>query len=79
MMVMTESYNPCALVESPKAFRTFLRCEMSRVTIMRVRRTLSATEIEKYGMPMLAAKEFHMLLGCEVLYTSIMPTAAWVT
>jgi hypothetical protein len=44
------------------AARMFLLCRTSRMTIMRVRRTLSETEIEKYGRPKLMATEFQMLL-----------------
>ena len=34
----------------PMAVRTPLACRISRMTIMRVRRTLSESETEKYGM-----------------------------
>lgn len=66
-MVITDLYSPVLLFGSPMAFRIFLRWRRTLATIMSVRRTLSDTEIEKYGMPMLAAREFHMLTGCEVL------------
>ena len=65
-MVVTALYNPVALSEYPKAFRRFLPCQTSRVTIMSVRRTLRASESELYGIPVLAARESLMLPGCEV-------------
>ena len=60
-------YNPVIPAGAPMAVRTFLLCRTSRETIMTVRRTLSPTEIEKYGMPKLMAMLFQILLsGCEV-------------
>ena len=60
-------YNPLIPTGAPMAERMFLLCRASRMTIIRVRRTLSEIEIEKYGRPKLMAIEFQMLLlGCEV-------------
>ena len=42
-------YNP-PLSVPPMTVRTFLAYRMSLMTIMRVRRTLSESEIEKYGI-----------------------------
>lgn len=62
------------------AVRMFLPCKTRRVTIMSVRRTLSETEIEKYGRPKLIAIEFQMLLfGCEVWYMNMIPIATLTT
>ena len=53
-MVATVLYNLLVPVEYPKAARMFLSCRTSRMTIMRVRRTLSETETERYGRVKLA-------------------------
>ena len=47
-IVTTAVYSPIAPPEAPMTFRTFLRCMMSRVTIMSVRRMLRERQIEKY-------------------------------
>ena len=44
-IVMTALYNPPIPVV-PRAVRVFLACTMNRLMIMRVRRTLSESEIE---------------------------------
>ena len=49
-MVTTVLHNP-PIPAIPKALRVFLVCKMSRMTIMRVRRTLSESETEKYARP----------------------------
>ena len=48
-MVTMAVHNP-PLPIPPMAVRTPLACRVSRMTIIRVRRTLSESEIEKYGM-----------------------------
>ena len=48
-MVLTALHNP-PLPVSPIAVRKFLACRVSRMTVIRVRRTLSESEIERYGM-----------------------------
>ena len=48
--MMIALHNPPTPVV-PVAVRTSLACRTSRTTIMRVRRTLSETEIERYGRP----------------------------
>ena len=50
-MVAMALYNPLIPAAEPAATRTFLLCRMSRMTIIRVRRTLSETEIERYRRP----------------------------
>ena len=50
-MVEIVLYNLLVPVRDPVAVRTFLPCRMSRMTIIRVRRTLSETEIERYATP----------------------------
>ena len=50
------------LAEAPMVVRVFLLCRMSRVTIMRVRRTLSETEIERDGILGLDTAEPRTLL-----------------
>ena len=49
-MVTMAAHNP-PIPAIPMAVRVFLACRMSRMTIMKVRRILSAIEIEKYGRP----------------------------
>ena len=49
-MVTMTLYNPLIPL-FPVEVRTFLVWRMSRMTIMRVRRTLSDSAIEKYGSP----------------------------
>ena len=49
-MVTMTLYNPLIPL-SPVEVRMFLVWRMSRMTIMRVRRTLSDSAIEKYGRP----------------------------
>ena len=49
-MVTITLYNPLFPV-SPMEVRMSLECRTSRTVIMRVRRTLSDSEIEKYGRP----------------------------
>jgi len=49
-IVMVALYNPI-LPAAPLVERMFLLCSTRRVTIMTVRRTLSETEIERYGRP----------------------------
>ena len=49
-MVTMASHNPLVPVV-PMAMRRFLVCRMSRMMIMRVRRMLSDTEIDRYGRP----------------------------
>jgi len=44
-------HNPLIPTKDPVAVRKFLACRASRMTIIRVRRTLSETEIERYGIP----------------------------
>ena len=41
-------YSPSELSETPMALRRFLRCRISRVTIMSVRMMLSERETKKY-------------------------------
>ena len=48
-MVMIVLYNLLIPVGDPTAARMYLSCRTSRMTIMRVRRTLSETEIERFG------------------------------
>jgi len=48
-MVEIVLYNLPIPASGPVAVRTFLACRMSRMTIIRVRRTLSETEIERYA------------------------------
>ena len=48
-MVAIVLYNPLILPEDPVAARKFFPCRTSRTTIMRVRITLSESEIERYG------------------------------
>ena len=48
-MVAMVLYNPAIPARDPVVARMFLPCSTSRVTIMRVRRTLSETEIERCG------------------------------
>jgi len=50
-MVETVLYNPVIPAADPVAARMFLPCRASRMTIIKVRRILSETEIERYGMP----------------------------
>ena len=50
-VVETVLYNPVIPAADPVAARMFLPCRTSRTTIIRVRRTLSETEIERYGIP----------------------------
>ena len=50
-MVAMVLYNPLIPAEDPVAARTFLPCRTSRMTIMRVRRTLSEPDNERYGRP----------------------------
>ena len=46
------------------------------MTIIRVRRTLSAIEIEKYGRPKFTAAAFQkVLFGCEVRNVRVIPIA----
>jgi len=52
-MVEIVLYNPLIPIRDPVTVRMFLPCRMSRMTIIRVRRTLSETEIEMYGIPKL--------------------------
>ena len=47
-MVETVLYHPLIPARYPVAVRMVLPCRTSRVTIIRVRRTLSETEIERY-------------------------------
>ena len=49
-MVTMTLYNPLVPL-FPMEVRMFPVCKMSRTTIMRVRRTLSDSAIEKYGRP----------------------------
>jgi hypothetical protein len=63
-MVMMALYNPLAVSEAPKALRRFLLCRISLTTIIRVRSKLSATEIEKDGIPAVGLET--KLLGCDV-------------
>ena len=79
-MVTMALYSPATPAGAPMAVRMFLLCRTRRVTIIRVRRTLSETEIEKYGRPKLIAIEFQMLLfGCEVWYMNVIPIAVLTT
>ena len=48
-MVAMVLYNPPIPTRDPVTARMFLPCRMIRVTIMRVRRVLSETEIERCG------------------------------
>jgi len=50
-MVETALYSPLIPAADPVAARMFLPCRASRTTIIRVRRMLSETEIERYGTP----------------------------
>ena len=50
-MVIMVLYNPLIPPDIPKVVQTSLQCRRSRIMIIRVRRMLSATEIEKYGTP----------------------------
>ena len=74
-MVTIALYDLLLPAVAPMALRIFLICRISRTTMMSVRRTLSETEIEKYGTPNLNIEEgFRMPLpGCAVLYMSRMP------
>ena len=62
-MVTISLYNLLGLARGPMASRMLLLCRTSRATMMSVRRTLSETEIEKYGRPRFALKEYHRLVG----------------
>ena len=65
-IVIMTLYNSPIPPGLPMAARMFLQCRRSRMTIMRVRRTLSETEVEKYGRPMFMEIGVQMLLsGCE--------------
>ena len=46
-IVAIDLYNPVTPAENPIAARTFLTCRESRTTIMRVRRRLRESEIER--------------------------------
>ena len=48
-MVATVLYNPLSPLEDPVAVRTFLPRRMSPTAIIRVRRTLSESEIENHA------------------------------
>ena len=72
-MVTMALHNP-PLPDSPMAVRTFLVCRMSRMTIVRVRMTLSDSEIEMYGMV-----DHSLPVGCEDWYMYMMPVARSVT
>ena len=48
-MVTMALHNP-PVPAPPMAVRMFLVCRTSRITIIRVRRMLSGSEIEKYGI-----------------------------
>jgi hypothetical protein len=50
-IVMTALYIPPAPAEVPMAFRMFLWCIPSRMTIMSMRRRLSEREIDQNAMP----------------------------
>ena len=56
----------------PVAAWMFLPCRMSKTTIMRVRRTLSETEITKYGKPKKVATGVWGLFHPQACPTSIM-------
>jgi len=50
-MMDTVLHNPLIPTADPVTARICLPCRISRMTIIRVRRTLSETEIERYGIP----------------------------
>jgi len=61
-MVTVVLYHPPTPSWDPMALRTFLLCRTSRPTIIRVRRTLSEIEIERYGTAKLKVTEFQILV-----------------
>jgi len=79
-MVTVVLYHPPTPSGHPMATRMFLLCRASRPTIMRVRRTLSDIEIERYGIPKLKATEFQVLVpGREVREMSVIIPIAMST
>ena len=72
-MVAIVLYNPLIPAGDPVAARTLLPCRMSRPTIMRVRITLSESEIEMYGIP------GQMCLDAKIGYTDSIPIAVLPT
>ena len=67
------------LASTPMAFLVFLLCRMSRTAIMSVRRILSETKIERYGIPTLAPNECAKLFACEALQVYAIPIARKIT
>jgi len=49
-MVAMALYNPSIPAGDPETARTFLPCNASRMTIIKVRRTLSEIEIATHGI-----------------------------
>ena len=80
-MVTIALYNPLVVAEPPMALRMPLLCSISRVTIMIVRRTLRATEIEWCGMPnsFMAVEAWMMPTGREIWLMSVIPVAVSMT
>jgi len=74
-------YNPPSPLSDPMAAPTFLLCRMSRMAIMRVRRTLSEIEIERYGIAKSKETTLQILVpGLEVRWMSVMiPIATTMT
>ena len=78
-------HNLLVPVGDPMTARTALSCRISRVTIMRVRRTLSDTEIERCGrmsltLPHPQEWEASIAIAIAILMTLAQSTAArlWV-
>jgi len=79
-MVTTALYSPVNPEGAPIAVRILLLCRTSRITIMSVRRTLSESEIKKYGRPKLMEVEPQtQLFGCEDWWMSTVPVAVSTT
>ena len=62
-MVMTVLYSPPIPARAVAAVRVLLLCRISRMMIMRVRRRLSESEIEKYGILKRTLKVFQSMLS----------------
>ena len=79
-IVVMALYSPRIPPRAPRIMRTSLMCRTSRAAIMMVRRTLSETEIERYGRPKWTATETQSICSPRAWSTSvIMPAAIFVT
>ena len=75
-MVTIVLYNLLIPFGDPTAARTDLSCRTSRVTIMRVRRTLSATEIERFGRMNLTSPHPQEWVAIIVILVAILTLSA---